>query len=181
MQKLDPKSVWFFFISSLLWETLIILFVLIESFPIFVSFQKETETQKLGFLILQYLNWLSGWLPLIIFVLILLLILTFVFARLSYHFYKYEFRDNGFYKEFGVIWKKYITIPYDRIQNVDIYRGVILRLLKLSEINIQTAGMGMYKAEARLPGLSIQKAEEIRDELLNRARRFRTQNENQGL
>ena len=39
-----------------------------------------------------------------------------------------------------MIWKRYVTIPYDRIQNVDIYRGVLARLLGLSDLNIQTAG-----------------------------------------
>lgn len=105
-----------------------------------------------------------------------LALLNFIWSQLSYHFYKYELREDGFRIEHGVIWKKYVTIPYERIQNVDIYRGLLARLLGLSDLNIQTAGMstpvGSYggASEGRLPGLSPEVAEELRDELIKKAR-----------
>lgn len=77
-----------------------------------------------------------------------------------------------------MIWKKYVTIPYERIQNVDIYRGIFARILGLSDLQIQTAGMsatvGSYGisgagAEGRLPGVSQEEAEKLRDELVKRA------------
>jgi len=114
------------------------------------------------------------------------LVLCFVWAKLTYHFYRYELTDAGFRKELGVIYKKYVTIPYDRIQNVDIYRGILARILGLSDLNIQTAGMsatvGRYGvsgggSEGRLPALSLEVAEQLRDELIQRAR----QSKNQGL
>src|SRR3989338_1088040 len=99
-----------------------------------------------------------------------LLVFAYIWAKLSYQNYKYELTDNGFKKELGVIRKKYVTIPYDRIQNVDIDRGIIARILGLSDIKIQTAGMsGMMGAEGRLPGLSVQDAEIVRDDLIKRA------------
>lgn len=120
---------------------------------------------------LQYLFVLVG-------VVLSLSLLCFLWARLYYHFYRYELTDAGFRKELGVIYKKYVTIPYDRIQNVDIYRGIIARLLGLSDLNIQTAGAsGAIGSEGRLPGLSREDAEHLRDELIQRAR----QNRNQGL
>jgi len=76
--------------------------------------------------------------------------------------------------EKGIIWKKYVSIPYERIQNVDILRGVFARLLGLSDLQVQTAGASGYSrygfAEGRLPGLGISEAEEIRDELIKRAK-----------
>ncbi len=86
----------------------------------------------------------------------------------------------GFRKELGVIWKRYVTIPYDRIQNVDIYRGVIARLLGLSDLNIQTAGATFGSgrsafSEGRLLGLSRDIAEKLRDELILRARHSKNQ------
>lgn len=100
---------------------------------------------------------------------------------MSYKYYRYELREDGFRKELGVIWKKYTTIPYDRIQNVDIYRGVIDRILGLSELHIQTAGMsgfGQWGAlsEGRLPGLLPETAEKLRDELIKRVRNSKGQN-----
>ena len=122
---------------------------------------------------------LFGW----IFVLIVfLLLISWIWAKLSYKFYRYELKEEGFRKESGVIYKKSVTIPYDRIQNVDINRGILARLLGLSDLNIQTAGAGVVTprfggpgAEGRLPGLSMQVAEQVRDELINRARRSKNQ------
>ena len=108
-----------------------------------------------------------------------------LWSKLAYDAYKYELREDGFRKEYGVIWKKYVTIPYERIQNVDINRGLLARLLGLSDLQIQTAGisatvsrygMAGMGAEGRLPGISKDVAEELRDELIKRAR-----GKNQGL
>ena len=79
----------------------------------------------------------------------------------------------------NIIWKKYVSIPYDRIQNVDIYRGIWARIFGLSDIQIQTAGgitAGSYGAfsEGRLIGVSKEEAERLRDELIRRARNSRT-------
>lgn len=102
-------------------------------------------------------------------------------AHYAYKFYKYELREDGFRKEHGVIWKKYVHIPYERIQNVDIYRGILARLLGLSDLQIQTAGMssvtGSYGAgsEGRLLGVTKEEAERLRDELIRRARGSKNQ------
>lgn len=120
----------------------------------------------------SFINWLWVIIP-------TLLPLSFIWAKLTYRFYRYELTDAGFRKELGVIWKMYVTIPYDRIQNVDIYRGILARLLGLSDLQIQTAGVsGKVVSEGRLPGLSREVAEQLRDEIIQRARQLRG---NQGL
>jgi len=108
---------------------------------------------------------------------IALLILLYVWARWTYFFYRYELSENGLKIEKGVIWKRYVTIPYDRIQNVDIRRGVWARILGLSDVQVQTAGgggpYGTYGvfAEGRLPGLAQGEAERLRGELVDRVQR----------
>src|SRR3972149_3397417 len=177
MKQLDPKAVWLFFISFVLrWFFVIIILSIWSS--VFLNELDETLESDAGFSF-SFLNWL--WIIIPVF-----LILCFVWAKLTYYFYRYELTDAGFRKELGVIYKKYVTIPYDRIQNVDIYRGILARILGLSDLNIQTAGMsatvGRFGvmgggAEGRLPALSRKTAEQIRDELIQRAR----QANNQGL
>ena len=177
MKQLDPKAVWLFFISFVLrWFFVIIILSIWSS--VFLNELDETLESGGGFS-LSFLNWL--WIIIPVF-----LILCFVWAKLTYYFYRYELTDAGFRKELGVIYKKYVTIPYDRIQNVDIYRGILARLLGLSDLNIQTAGMSATinrygvsggGAEGRLPALSREVAEQLRDELIQRAR----QAKNQGL
>src|SRR3989344_5717005 len=142
MKQLDPKVIWMFFIQYVLaWIFLVILLAV----PLIVAYF-SSEGKDVS--VVMYVGWWLG--P------ILLLPLFFVWAKLTYKFYKYELRDNGFRKESGVISKRYVTIPYDRIQNVDIYRGIIARLLGLSDLHIQTAGTSAPVAigEGRLPGLS---------------------------
>ena len=126
------------------------------------------------------------YLSIFVVILLILILLLYVWARLSYRFYRYELTEDGFKKELGVIYKKYVTIPYERIQNVDIYRGILARILGLSDLNIQTAGAsaqvnrhGVFGAgaEGRLPGLLHEDAEKLRDELIRRAKH----SENRGL
>jgi membrane protein YdbS with pleckstrin-like domain len=114
---------------------------------------------------------------------LLFLICSFAFfffwAKLSYRFWKYEITEDAVRIERGVIWKKYISIPYERIQNVDIYRGVLARILGLSTLNIQTAGYsgagrhGGIASEGNIPGISVDIAEQLRDDLIKRAKSTR--------
>jgi len=177
MKHLDTKSVWLFFVSYFWRWFFIIVFLSIWSGNFFAETQDEVyETQ---FSVIGFLNWL--W-----FIVPIFLILCFIWAKLSYYYYCYEMTENGFRKESGVLYKRYVTIPYDRIQNVDIHRNILARLLGLSDLQIQTAGASAVSyrggitgagAEGRLPGLSKKIAEELRDELIQKAR----QSKNQGL
>lgn len=180
MEKLDPKAVWLFFFQFFGRGLYLILFLGLWFWVTCLFIGKyEPET----WIEIKKINWMFSW-WLVLF-LILYVIFCYIWARLSYRFYRYELIENGFRKEKGVIWKKYTTIPYDRIQNVDIYRGVLARILGLSDLNIQTAGMsasisrygivGGAEAEGRLPGLSRETAEQLRDELIRRARQSRNQ------
>lgn len=169
MRQLDPKAVWLFFFRFVVRSLgpLLLLSVWGSAFLVGLSESLDNGSEfSFGLL-----NWLWVIIP-------ALLVLCFAWAKLTYRFYRYELTDAGFRKELGVIYKKYVTIPYDRIQNVDINRGIVARLLGLSDLNIQTAGMsamvGRYGmsgggSEGRLPALSRETAEQLRDELIQRA------------
>ncbi|OHB14899.1 MAG: hypothetical protein A2431_02865 [Candidatus Zambryskibacteria bacterium RIFOXYC1_FULL_39_10] len=162
MKQLDQKAVWLFFIGSIFrW----VFFLVMISFWL-LSFSEGAEQSRIGGeFSFTIFNWLWVIIP-------VFLLLCFLWAKLSYHFYRYELTDLGFRKEYGVIYKKYVTIPYDRIQNVDIYRGILARILGLSDLNIQTAGSsaGVMTGEGRLPGISKETAEYLRDELILKTR-----------
>src|SRR3989338_5468130 len=153
MKQLDPKAVWFFFFSFILRSFIPIIFLSIWGLAFLGDLNENFNDGEVSF---AFLNWLWIIIP-------ALLVLCFVWAKLTYHFYRYELTEAGFRKELGVIYKKYVTIPYDRIQNVDIYRGILARLLGLSDLNIQTAGTSMQtmRGEGRLPGLSREVAEQL--------------------
>ncbi len=177
MKQLDPKSVWLFFVGFVLRSFIPIIILSIWSLAFWGGMSPNPDGgNEISF---GFLNWLWVIIP-------TFLVLCFIWAKLTYHFYRYELTDAGFRKELGVVYKKYVTIPYDRIQNVDIYRGILARMLGLSDLNVQTAGMsatvGRYGmsgggSEGQLPALSREDAEQLRDELIQRAR----QAKNQGL
>lgn len=162
MNKLDPKAVWFFFFRDI-WSIIpLLLFIWIIILPMI----DQVGENPFGPLTQRFFG-------IAIVIVILGIIFSFGWAYLQYHFYRYELTERAFKKEYGVIWKKYVSIPYTRIQNVDIYRGLLARILGVSDLNIQTAGMSMggrYGAfsEGRLPALSKKEAEQIRELLLNK-------------
>jgi len=166
MQKLNPKVVWLFFIRFLfagLFPIVILFFYLLG-----ILLDTKVIGMKLG-----YLWW-------IVLAFILFIAFCWIWAKLTYRFWAYQLSENAFKKEHGVIWKKYVSIPYERIQNVDIHRGLFARILGLSDLKIQTAGSSavsygrgrMYGigAEGYLPGLSVEVAEQLRDELIERSK-----------
>lgn len=167
MKQLDPRSVWLFFFAFSARFFFMFLFIAIWAGVTLSALPANFPGEAMvivGFGILG-----------IMIVILLPIIACFVWSKLTYHFYRYELRKDNFYRESGVIWKHYVSIPYQKIQNVDIRRGIIARILGLSDIQIQTAGASMAVrnfgagAEGRLPGLSMKDAEHMRDELIKRS------------
>ena len=171
MKQLDPKAVWLFFINfSFRWFFVAIIL------GIYIIIQLATT---------DVFSNLSAGFPLLFGIMGAPLIFFYIWARLTFYYYRYELTAEGFKKELGVIFKHYTTIPYDRIQNVDIHRGIFDRFLGLSSLSIQTAGAsavvsrrGMVMrlgAEGFVPGLSHEIAEQLRSELIARARQTKPQ------
>ena len=163
MEKLHPRAVWLFFVKFLF-----VGFFFIAAFtPLLFAFL--VDKLKVDFLALDLVPLFGNSLVLAIFY----IAFCYLWAVLSYRFWGYELTKNSLKIEKGVIWKKYISIPYQRIQNVDIYRGVLARILGLSDLQVQTAGysapgkQGMA-TEGRLPGLDTKVAEDLRDKLVGK-------------
>lgn len=92
------------------------------------------------------------------------IIVSEIYARMSYNRWFYEFNDEGLRLERGIIWKRYSNVPYERIQNVDVHRGIIARMLGFSSLMIQTAGYSGYMhAEGYIPALEMKHAEQVRN------------------
>jgi uncharacterized membrane protein YdbT with pleckstrin-like domain len=176
-QQLSQKSVWLFFSSFVLRWFIVTVYLSFIGF-IFLS---KLASQSGALFFSDFFAWL--WFV-FVFITPIFLAVCYIWAKLSYQFYQYELTEDGFKKESGVIYKKYVTIPYDRIQNVDIYRGILARFLGLSDLQIQTAGYSAVTtrygisaagAEGRLPGLSMEIAEQLRDEVIRRSKKSRNQ------
>lgn len=77
---------------------------------------------------------------------------------------RYGFEGDAFVISSGLVWKQSRTIPLARIQNVNVQRNVLHRLLGVSQIDIQTASG--QAAEASLKVLSEADAQELKHALL---------------
>ena len=108
---------------------------------------------------------------------VVVIIIGEIYARMSYNRWFYEFTKTELRLEKGIIWKRYSNIPYERIQNVDITRGILARILGFSTVNVQTAGysggyqrggMGAGMSEGHIPAVSKESAEKIRIWVMHR-------------
>jgi len=111
----------------------------------------------------------------IVFYLVLVIIIAEIYARMAYKRWKYEFTPTSLNLERGIIWKRYSNVPYERVQNVEVHRGILARIFGFSTVDIQTAGFhggygrrGMPRSEGHLPAVSIQAAEKIREFLMKK-------------
>jgi len=91
-----------------------------------------------------------------------------IYATMAYNRWFYEFTPDNLKIERGIIWKRYSNIPYERVQNVDITRGIIARMLGFSTANIQTAGYSYSSnnsawSEGYIPAVEMNEAEKIRE------------------
>ncbi len=109
---------------------------------------------------------------------ILAIVVLFSIAIWAYNNFTYEVTEDGLLIEFGIIHHKTISVPFDQVQNVNIERSVVDRMLNLARISIETAGsavtqpiqvIGGYTArsEAYLPGLTLLQAKMLHDILID--------------
>jgi hypothetical protein len=71
----------------------------------------------------------------------------------------------------GVFWKKYVTIPFTKVTNLDITQGPLQRAFGIGTIHIQTAGAsGQQTAKAELSLLGVRNLEEVKESIMERVR-----------
>lgn len=155
-KQLHPGALWMWRISS---YSFWIFFLIIISMTLYTNTTLNSTTNII----------------IIVALTILWIILVEVLNRMSYNRWFYDFTDTNLKLERGIIWKKYSNIPYERIQNVDITRGIIARMLGFSTLNIQTAGYSMSTGSGRgmhsegyIPAVNVKEAEQIRDFLMKK-------------
>ena len=91
-----------------------------------------------------------------------LTVLFFVWVKLYYDSMWYELRDDEMSWKPGVWFRKTGIVPYNRITNLDVRQGPVMRALRISTLSIQTAGYsGQAVPEIRIE--AIVHAEELRE------------------
>ncbi|CAN5349034.1 PH domain-containing protein [soil metagenome] len=75
----------------------------------------------------------------------------------------YQLRDDDLLFRRGLMWQRFVSVPYGRMQLVDINRGPLARAVGLSELKFVTAAAS---SGVTIPGLVAADAEELRDRLV---------------
>ena len=109
-----------------------------------------------------------------------------IWSVMFYNRYRFKIDNESVEIKSGILWKKDVTIPYERIQHVSSTRGPVEQLFDLHIINIFTAGtgsigggygsfgsMGMFAAEGYIPG--IKEPEKVKKFIMGQVKRSRSE------
>jgi membrane protein YdbS with pleckstrin-like domain len=90
---------------------------------------------------------------------ILIIAISKLWADLYWKNYSFELLDDKIVVRSGVIGRRKVMIPYERIQNVNVVKGILERIFGVSSIQIETAGgagagagSGFYAAKSLAEG-----------------------------
>lgn len=75
----------------------------------------------------------------------------------------YQLRDDDLLFRRGLLFQRFVSVPYGRMQLIDITRGPVSRILGLSDLHFVTAAAS---SSVSIPGLLVADAEELRDRLV---------------
>ena len=106
-----------------------------------------------------------GWLVLGA-VAVLVVFAVVVYPRLRYQRWRWQLTDLAIELRYGVLVRVQETVPYFRIQQIDIAAGPVDRLLGLASLQVTSASAS---GSATLPGIAAEQAPQVRAELLARA------------
>jgi hypothetical protein len=104
---------------------------------------------------------------LIMFVGLIAMLLVLFWIPAFYNSLRYTIESDCVRSDSGVFWKKHVTVPFNKITNIDITEGPLQRMFGIGTIHVQTAGAGGQqgtKAELRL--LGIRSLEQLKDTIM---------------
>jgi membrane protein YdbS with pleckstrin-like domain len=127
---------------------------------------------------------LFGEMPAIFSVLILgstagIFILLWIWVGMYYESMSYELRDDEINWKRGVWFRTTGIVPYNRITNLDVRQGPFMRMLRISNLAIQTAGYsGQAVPEIQIE--AIEHAEELRELIRSQVRGYASHDDGTG-
>jgi membrane protein YdbS with pleckstrin-like domain len=78
----------------------------------------------------------------------------------------YQLREHDLHYRRGIIWHRVTSLPYIRVQHVELESGPVERYFKLATLKFYTAGGG--SADMKIPGLPFATASKIRSYVMAR-------------
>ena len=94
---------------------------------------------------------------------LVIMILVLAFTPRRVRAIGYQLREDDLLFRRGLLFQRFVSVPYGRMQLVDITRGPVSRVLGLSDLHFVTAAAS---SGVMIPGLLVADAEELRDQLV---------------
>lgn len=108
-----------------------------------------------------WLGWEQGWMLGAGFAALFLIVLAVTPRRVRS--IGYLLREDDLLFRRGIMFQRFVAVPYGRMQLVDISRGPIARAFGLGELKFVTAAAS---SGVLIPGLPLETAEQLRDQLV---------------
>lgn len=90
-------------------------------------------------------------------------VVTLIFTPRRVRSIGYRLRDDDLLFRRGIMFQRFVAVPFGRMQLVDITRGPLARAVGLAELKLVTAAAA---SGVVIPGLPLEEAEELRDHLV---------------
>jgi uncharacterized protein len=94
---------------------------------------------------------------------LVLLYTTLIMPGRRFRRWRYAVSANELHVAYGVMTHTQTSVAFHRVQHIDVSQGPIERLCEVCELVLNTAGT--LNSRIRLPGLTRERAEELRDEI----------------
>jgi membrane protein YdbS with pleckstrin-like domain len=109
-------------------------------------------------------RWDWGWLLLI--AVVVITVISLIVAPRRARSIGYRMRDDDLLFRRGIMFQRFVSVPYGRMQLIDINRGPVSRMLGLADLKFVTAAAA---TGVLIPGLPEAEASELRDRLVELA------------
>jgi len=118
----------------------------------------QTFTGKIGFFLSHWWFYLVASIPLL-----LILTLPFLIANSR----GFALREKDIHYKSGIVWHKTVSLPFNRIQHVEVESGPLERFFKLTTVKLFTAGGA--RADMSIPALTFERSSRLRSHLVEHA------------
>jgi len=117
---------------------------------------------------LSAITWLTGewWGYALTAVIVVITILVVAFTPRRVRAIGYQLRDDDLLVRRGILFLRFVAVPYGRMQLIDVNRGPVVRALGLSDLKFVTAAAS---SAVTIPGMPADEAESLRDRLVELA------------
>ncbi|RDV43349.1 PH domain-containing protein [Leifsonia sp. ku-ls] len=109
-------------------------------------------------------GWPFGWLALT--VVVVVTVVALVIAPRRARSIGYRLREDDLLFRRGIMFQRFVSVPYGRMQLIDINRGPVSRMLGLADLKFVTAAAS---TGVMVPGLPEPEAADLRDRLVELA------------